>query len=71
MGFPSVCYKCVLLPLFNKEAALSYGRTEYSKAGDPSRDRGGRKVESGRLHVATQKGRTTSLTVKWKVIEIG
>ena len=28
VGFPSVCYEDVLLPLANKEAALAYGRAE-------------------------------------------
>ena len=51
VGFPSVCCKYVLLPLVNKESALAYGRAEYSKVGNPSRDRGGKKAESGRHHV--------------------
>ena len=29
VGFPSVCYEYILLPLVNKEAALVYGRAEY------------------------------------------
>ena len=33
VGCPSVCYKYVLLPLVNKEAALAYSRAEYSQAG--------------------------------------
>ena len=49
----------VLLPLVNKEAALAYDRAEYIKAGNPSRDRGGKKMESGTLHVAAQEARNT------------
>ena len=30
VGFPSVCCEYVLLSLVNKEAALAYGRAEYS-----------------------------------------
>ena len=33
VGFHSVCYEYVLLPLVNKEAALAYSRAEYSQAG--------------------------------------
>ena len=33
VGFPSVCYGYVLLPLVNKEAALIYGRAECSWMG--------------------------------------
>ena len=55
VGFPSVCCEYVLSPLVNKEAALSYGRAEYSNVGNPSRDRGGK--ESGRQHVAIQEAR--------------
>ena len=33
VGFPSVCYEYVLLPLVNKEAASAYSRAEYSQAG--------------------------------------
>ena len=54
VGFPSVCCEYVLLPLVNKEAALAYGKAEYSKAGNPSRDRGGKKAESDRCHVAAK-----------------
>ena len=32
VGFHSVCYQYVLLPLVNKEAALAYSRAEYSQA---------------------------------------
>ena len=30
VGFPSVCYEYVLVSVVNKEAALAYGRAEYS-----------------------------------------
>ena len=50
VGFPSVWYEYVLLPLVNKEATLAYGRAECSKVGNPSRNRGGKKAESGRPH---------------------
>ena len=43
MGCPSVCCEYVLLPLVDKEAALSYGRAEYSKLGNSSRDTGERR----------------------------
>ena len=56
VGFPSVCCECVLLPLVNKEAALAYVREEYSKAENPSRDRGGKKAESGRHHLVDKRG---------------
>ena len=47
VGFPFVCCEYVLLPLVNNETALVYGRAEYSKMGNPNRDRGGKKAESG------------------------
>ena len=53
VGFPSVCCEYILLSLVNKEAALTYGKAEYSKAINPSRGRGGKKTESGRRQVAT------------------
>ena len=34
-----------LVPLVNKEDSLAYGNAEYSKAGNPSRDREGKKAE--------------------------
>ena len=64
MGFSSVCCKYVLLPLVNKEAALAYGRAEYSKVGNPSRNRGGKKVESGKRHVAAEGEGCQNLTGK-------
>ena len=42
VGFPSVYCECVLLPLVNKEVSLAYDRAEYSKAGNPSRDKRGK-----------------------------
>ena len=33
VGFPTVCYEYVLLPLVNKEAALAYVIAEYSQMG--------------------------------------
>ena len=33
VGFPSVCYEFVLLPLVNKEVALVYNRAEYGQTG--------------------------------------
>ena len=62
VGFPSVWYEYVLLPLVNKESALAYGRIEYSKSGNPSRDRGGKKVESAKCHVAANIERYKKLT---------
>ena len=53
MGFPSVCCEYVLF--INKEAALAYEKAEYSKVRKPSRDKGGKKAESGRWHVATEE----------------
>ena len=35
VGFLSVCYEYVLLPLINKEAVLVCGRPEYSNAESP------------------------------------
>ena len=54
VGLLSECCENLLLPLLNKEAAVAYGRTEYSNAGNLSRDREGKKVESGRCHVAAE-----------------
>ena len=55
VGFTSVFCEYVLLLLVNKEAALAYGRAEYSKAENPSRDRGRKKVGSKRCHVAAKR----------------
>lgn len=63
MGFPSAFCEYVLLSLVNKEATLAYDRTEDSKAGNPSRDSRGKKVESGRRHVAAKGERCQNLTV--------
>ena len=41
----------------NKEAAWAYDRAEYSKAEISSIDRGEKKVESGRGHVAAKGDR--------------
>ena len=65
MQFPSVCCEYVLLSLVNKEAALAYGRAEYSKVENPSRDRGGKKAESGRRHGATQEARGNRPQASW------
>ena len=54
VGFPSVCYEYALFSLVNKEAILVYGRAKYSKAGNPSKDRGGKKVNSDRYRVAAE-----------------
>ena len=48
------CCKYVLLSLVNKESPLTYGRAEYSKAGTPCRDRGEKKMEPERHHVAAE-----------------
>ena len=40
VGCPSICYEYVLLPLVNKEAALTSDRAEDNKVGNPSRERG-------------------------------
>ena len=57
----------VLLPLANKETASAHGRAEYSKVGNPSRDRGGKKAESGRHHVAAQETRGKKLQACGKI----
>ena len=41
--------------LVNKETASFSGRAEYSKSGNPGRDRGGKKVESGRCQNLSSK----------------
>ena len=64
MQFPSVCCEYVLLPFVNKEAALAYGRAEQSKEGNLSRDRGRKKAESGRRHIAAEGERCRNLTSK-------
>ena len=48
VGFPSVCCEYGLSPLVNKDATLACDMAEYSKTGNPSRDRGENKVETGR-----------------------
>ena len=45
VGCPSVCCDCVLQPLGNKEAALAYGRVEYSEAGNPNKEKREKKME--------------------------
>ena len=62
MGFPSVCCEYGLLPLVNKEATLAYVRAEYSKAGNPSQDRGRKKAVSG--NVITEEERRQNITGK-------
>ena len=54
MGFPSVCYEYVLFPLVNKDTALTYGKAEYNKAGNSSRNGGGKKAKSEITHVASE-----------------
>ena len=75
VGFPSVCCEYVLLSLVNKEAGLAYGRAEYSKAGNPSRDRGGKKTESGRCQVSAEDERCLTIrpqvVVIYRLIEVG
>ena len=77
MEFPSICYEYVLLPLVNKEAALTYGRAEYNKVGNSSRDRGGKKAESGdAMEQTKEKNEGTlpvvhSLMAIHRLIEIG
>lgn len=63
VGTHSVCSEYVLLPLVKKESALAYGRSEYSKAGNPSNEKGCKQEESGRCHVA-RKGGQQNLTRK-------
>ena len=57
-----VCCEYVLLSLVNKVDALAFGRAEYSKTGNPSRDGRGKKVESGRRHAAAKGERHQSFT---------
>ena len=64
VGFASVCCKYVFFPLVNKEAALDYSSKEYNKVKNPSRDRGGKKVESRRCHVADEGERQQNLNSK-------
>lgn len=40
--------------LVKKKPALAYSRAKYYKAENASRDRGGRKLNSGRCHVAAK-----------------
>ena len=46
-----------------KKLLWAYGSSEYIKAGNPSRDRGGKK-KSGRCHVAAEGERHQNLTGK-------
>ena len=43
---------------------MVYGREEYSKTENPSRDRREKKAESGRYHVATEGEKCQNLTGK-------
>ena len=56
LGFPSVCCECILLPLFNKEAALGLwqGRIEQ---GRNSKQRQRRKESGVRLHLSAEGDR--------------
>lgn len=56
---PLYAMNMFLLPLVNREAALVYGR-----AGNPGRDREGKKVESRICHVATEGERCQNITGK-------
>ena len=60
--FPSVCCEYVLLPMVSKEAALAYGKAEYSQAGNLNREI--EQTESKRCHVATKGERCWNLTGK-------
>ena len=57
VGGPSVCCECILLPLVNKEAPLTYSRDEYNKAENSSRDRRRKTVESGRCQPVAKETR--------------
>ena len=61
---PSICYECILSPLVNKEPALANGRAEYSRVGNPSRDREGKKTRQ-RRHVITQEARGNKPQTSW------
>lgn len=43
---PSVWFEYFLLPLIKVEASFVYSREDYRKAGNPGRDRRGKKTES-------------------------
>lgn len=62
--FVSLCCEYVLLELVNKEAPLGYGRSEYIKTENPSRDRGEKRTELERHHVAAKGERCQNLTGK-------
>ena len=65
VGFPSACYEYILLPLVYKQCTLAYGRAEYiARQKHPSRDRGEKKEESGRCHVAAKGEKHGNLTCK-------
>ena len=64
MGCPFVSCEHVLLPMVNKDTALAYGKADYSKVGNQSRNRGGKKVETGRCHVTAKGERIENLTDK-------
>ena len=59
-------------PLYSvdKKAGLAYGRVDYSKAGNLSRGGGGKKVESGRGHVAPKEKDTGTLLVGHSLVVI-
>ena len=64
---PSVYCDYILLPLVNKEAALAYGRAEYSKKGNPRR--GGKKSESVWCHVAPEEARGNKPGASWQNVK--
>ena len=57
MGFPSVCYEYILLPLVIKEAVSVNGLVELSQMGNLNRDIERKQVESGKCHVAAEGDR--------------
>ena len=71
MGFSSECCEYVLLALVNKDTVLAYGRVEFSKVGNPGRDRGGKKMESGRCQKSLKETDTRTLLIIYRLIEMG
>lgn len=63
MGYLSIDWEYVFLPLVYKEAAMAYGKAEYSQVGNPSKITGRRKVESENMLSAAVEARCNRIQV--------
>ena len=58
------------MPLVNKEAALVYGRAEYNKVENLSRDRRGKKIESEIYHAVAEEKDAGVLQISHNIVAI-